>query len=361
MTDDPSYSSELSDDVTSVSGHADYHSPWSTSPQYPSESLLFGNTTSPYTADLALPSPSPSAASLTLTNFNDSYWSNSTQNSMHPPSANASRSFPRIHIETEFPPATVGSPYNVGSSFPHSPTNHRSPLGVMATPLRPYSSPSSSVGSAPPVTPETPVLDYGYNSPFISQGSNSPISPSLISAPVSFVPKDPLASPQREQNGVLDLAHAAGHPWGGPLVPQKTYRPHTLSDRRRYVEEVRLEAPIMFFTQNPSGCGIMLKDAIASKFSTLIDRDDSMFEGRGPSVSIRLNVGFLLLFLSHAESDMRSSGPVTHPGAGRSPRGTSAALHTPSPAPSLRGTWRRLLLASYRQVSFVRACINSPC
>ncbi|RPD64280.1 hypothetical protein L226DRAFT_544881 [Lentinus tigrinus ALCF2SS1-7] len=160
----------------------------------------------------------------------------------------------------------------------------------MATPVHPYSSPSSSVGSAPPVTPETPALEYGY-SPFISHGSNSPISPSLISAPTTgyTIPKDILAGSQREPPNVLDLARTAGHPWGGPLVPQKTYRPHTLSDRRRYVEEVQLEEPIMFFTHHPAGCGIMLKDAIASKFSTLIDRDDSMFEGRGPSVSIRLN------------------------------------------------------------------------
>ncbi|RDX48257.1 hypothetical protein OH76DRAFT_1352884 [Lentinus brumalis] len=158
---------------------------------------------------------------------------------------------------------------------------------MMTTPVHPYSSPSS-VGSAPPITPETPALEHGYHSPYIShQSSNSPISPSLITAPtMGFVPKDPFTSHQRD---VLELAQTAGHPWGGPLVPQKTYRPHTLSDRRRYVEEVHLEAPIMFFTHNPTGCGIPLKDAFASKFSTLLDRDDSMFEGRGPSVSIRLN------------------------------------------------------------------------
>ena len=86
------------------------------------------------------------------------------------------------------------------------------------------------------------------------------------------------------------MAEAAGHPHGGSFVPQKTYKPHTISDRRRYVDEVQLEAPIMFFSNNPTGCGILLKDAIASRFSTLDGRDDSMFQGRGPSVSIRLNV-----------------------------------------------------------------------
>ncbi len=291
VTDDSSYASEVSDDATSVPGHADYAPAWSTSPQFSTDSLLFANNTSPYLSDLALPSPSPSLASLTPT-YHDSYWSNAAQNAMHSPSANVTRAYPpRIHIETEFSDATAGSPYTAGSSFHHSPTTH----AMMTTPVHPYSSPSS-VGSAPPITPETPALEHGYHSPYIShQSSNSPISPSLITAPtMGFVPKDPFASHQRD---VLELAQTAGHPWGGPLVPQKTYRPHTLSDRRRYVEEVHLEAPIMFFTHNPTGCGIPLKDAFASKFSTLLDRDDSMFEGRGPSVSIRLNVGSLSLLL----------------------------------------------------------------
>ena len=73
-------------------------------------------------------------------------------------------------------------------------------------------------------------------------------------------------------------------------MPQLTYRPHTLSDRRRYVEEVALEPPIMFYCHGPQGCGIPLEDAMKARFSKLEGRDDSMFEGRGPSVSIRLNV-----------------------------------------------------------------------
>lgn len=84
------------------------------------------------------------------------------------------------------------------------------------------------------------------------------------------------------------------------LIPQKIYRPNTQSDRRRYVEEVALEQPIMFYLQHPEGCGISCKEAMNSRFSRLVDRDDAMFINRGPSVSIRINVRDLaaLLFIS---------------------------------------------------------------
>ncbi|EIW58688.1 uncharacterized protein TRAVEDRAFT_37540 [Trametes versicolor FP-101664 SS1] len=65
------------------------------------------------------------------------------------------------------------------------------------------------------------------------------------------------------------------------------YRPHTANDRRRYVEQVQLGAPILFFTQG-STLGIPLRDALASRFMHLDGRDDPMFADRGPSVHIRL-------------------------------------------------------------------------
>ncbi|EPT04896.1 hypothetical protein FOMPIDRAFT_1034573 [Fomitopsis schrenkii] len=72
------------------------------------------------------------------------------------------------------------------------------------------------------------------------------------------------------------------------MIPQKTYRPNTQSDRRRYVDEVQLEPPIMFYMQNPSRSGMSLQDALHGRFMNLCDRDEHMFEQRGPSVSIRL-------------------------------------------------------------------------
>lgn len=68
------------------------------------------------------------------------------------------------------------------------------------------------------------------------------------------------------------------------------YKPHTQSDRRRYVEEVELEPPIMFYLQGPGECGIPLRDALTGKYIRLVGRDDPMFRERGPSVSIRLKV-----------------------------------------------------------------------
>ncbi|KAI0794002.1 hypothetical protein C8Q74DRAFT_1193223 [Fomes fomentarius] len=162
------------------------------------------------------------------------------------------------------------------------------------TPYASSTSPSaSSAGSAPPATPQTPWTTISSNpSPLTSQHNLSPISPSsqFTNQTVTFdqiVVKSDQSYPNEQS--VLDLAEHAGHPHGGFLVPQKTYRPHTMSDRRRYVEDVHLEPPIMFYTHSPFGCGISLKDALSSKFSSLEGRDDSMFAGRGPSVSIRLN------------------------------------------------------------------------
>ena len=88
----------------------------------------------------------------------------------------------------------------------------------------------------------------------------------------------------------MELAREQLSPSDGELIPQKTYRPNTQSDRRRYVDEVQLEPPIMFYMQNPPRCGMSLQDALQGRFMNLRDRDDHMFEHRGPSVSIRLMV-----------------------------------------------------------------------
>ncbi|KZP26607.1 hypothetical protein FIBSPDRAFT_909149 [Athelia psychrophila] len=66
------------------------------------------------------------------------------------------------------------------------------------------------------------------------------------------------------------------------------YRPHTTSDRRRYVALAALSAPILFSCSSPSELGIPLDDALKSRTRRLVDRDAKVFEGCGPSVSIRL-------------------------------------------------------------------------
>ncbi len=76
----------------------------------------------------------------------------------------------------------------------------------------------------------------------------------------------------------------------GPFIPQQMYKPHTTSDRGRYVEEVLLEHPLYFYSDSPMQCGILLKDALLARTRKLTDHDQVVFEGRGPSVSIRLEV-----------------------------------------------------------------------
>jgi len=76
----------------------------------------------------------------------------------------------------------------------------------------------------------------------------------------------------------------------GAFIPQKMYKPHTTSDRKRYVEEVLLEAPLFFYSDGPARYGVSLKDAVQSRTKKLLNRDQVVFEGRGPSVSIRLEV-----------------------------------------------------------------------
>jgi hypothetical protein len=74
------------------------------------------------------------------------------------------------------------------------------------------------------------------------------------------------------------------------MVPQKRYKPHTSSDRRRYVEEVQLEPSIFFYMSKPDESGIPLRDALHGRFAKLVGRDEPMFQERGPSISVRLNV-----------------------------------------------------------------------
>ncbi|KAI0766565.1 hypothetical protein BD413DRAFT_480787 [Trametes elegans] len=173
------------------------------------------------------------------------------------------------------------------------------------------SSPVSDV-SIPPITPSSP---YGgglpFGTPYIKQGSSSPLSQMGLTITPNFV-----YNPQQERddapNKVLNLAFAQGHPLGGELVPQVDYKPNTQSDRRRYVEQVTLEDPIMFWMQG-GVLGIPLRDAIDSRFMRLVDRDDAMFEGRGPSVSIRLNwPGYLHYTRQIPTRDFRSPPhPIT--------------------------------------------------
>jgi hypothetical protein len=83
------------------------------------------------------------------------------------------------------------------------------------------------------------------------------------------------------------------------MIQQKRYKPHTTSDRRRYIEEVTLEQSILFNCIYPEVVGISLEDAVSGKFGSLEGRDDPMFVDRGPSISVRLNVSIGTFSVSH--------------------------------------------------------------
>ena len=125
------------------------------------------------------------------------------------------------------------------------------------------------------------------------------------------------------------------YPGASQLVPQRTYRPNTQSDRRRYVEEVQLEQPIMFFVTGPGSLGISCRDALNSRFLCLRDRDDQMFINRGPSVSIRLQVcPRFSFFPTRYIANVFTSGLGTLLGVVRFPLATSVTRLVLSPVPS---------------------------
>ncbi|KAF8845191.1 hypothetical protein BDN67DRAFT_893484 [Paxillus ammoniavirescens] len=70
------------------------------------------------------------------------------------------------------------------------------------------------------------------------------------------------------------------------FIPQKVYQPYTEADRLRYIQEITLKKTIFFYSQ--SELGISLDDALKQRLKHLDDKDEPMFVGCGPSVSIRL-------------------------------------------------------------------------
>lgn len=129
------------------------------------------------------------------------------------------------------------------------------------------------------------------------------------------------------------------------------YKPHTNSDRRRYVEEVDLEAPIHFWVENPSECGIPLSDALHSRVKRLLKRDETVFEGRGPSVSIRLEVfASSLRWNTGLMSVPPPSGLAIASGVDKFLPKTSAALRAPSPGPSWQKMSQNVYNALFRRV-----------
>lgn len=180
--------------------------------------------------------------------MNDSYSPVMEYASHFPNSTYTNRNVPSIRLDTSFPAVGVSPAHLTGSSG--TPSTFNTPIH----PLRHISPLTSS--------PTSPL-------PQLNDLQTSPLSTNNV------------------QLNVWDLARTYPNS-RGVAVPQKMYKPHTQSDRRRYVEEVELEPPIMFYLQGPGECGIPLRDALTGKYIRLLGRDDPMFRERGPSVSIRL-------------------------------------------------------------------------
>ena len=199
------------------------------------------------------------------------------------------------HSPLEHPLSAGLSPYHASPAGISTPST----AGRNSMPLTPATLPSTSQpylripANGGVYSPTSPYLSAEMHSPGSGQ-SKSPYSssPNMSSPSISpVVTQHMLTAPSMPRTpGPNVLQVAERFPGSEYLVPQRVYRPNTQSDIRRYVQEVQLEEPIFFFMQHPDGLGISCKDAINSKFSRLVSRDDSMFQNRGPSVSIRINV-----------------------------------------------------------------------
>lgn len=115
------------------------------------------------------------------------------------------------------------------------------------------------------------------------------------------------------------------------------YKPHTSSDRRRYVEEVTMDEPIVFNVEHPDEVGILLVDAMHMRVKRLVGRDETVFQGRGPSVSVRLEV-CPCTFLKRLSVMIFFSGLATVRGVARSLPKTSEAPLGQLRAPNLPRT-----------------------
>lgn len=74
------------------------------------------------------------------------------------------------------------------------------------------------------------------------------------------------------------------------FVPQILYQPRGETDREKYVHAAILSPPILFYVENPFELGILLEEIIKTHSRRLCDRDDTVLEGSGRSISVRIEV-----------------------------------------------------------------------
>ncbi|KAF7965315.1 hypothetical protein HWV62_13934 [Athelia sp. TMB] len=226
--------------------------------------------------------------------------------------------FGKMHLPTDSPqqgatssranfvfpaPAPATPPSAVSESFPSSSSLSRWAGAVHTGGGSAPASPAYSNSFAPQhYTEGGHYSPYPNHPPQTPQTSYTPQAPyTLDDAPHHHDEHDASSSP-----GSTGSANALGHaeqlrlwktmPITAPIapgqqrlfLPQRMYRPHTTSDRRRYVALAALSPPILFECTSPLELGLPLDDALKSRTRRLVDRDAKVFEGCGPSVSIRI-------------------------------------------------------------------------
>lgn len=120
------------------------------------------------------------------------------------------------------------------------------------------------------------------------------------------------------------------------FVPQAVYQPYTEADRKRYIRDVELLKTIFFQSNDSSELGVSLEDALQQRLRHLKDKDDRMFVGCGPSVSIRIQARELPRRHFVNSLTRFSSGLATHHGQNRFRQWTSRIQRVLLPELSLR-------------------------
>ncbi|KAF5373259.1 hypothetical protein D9615_007457 [Tricholomella constricta] len=218
----------------------------------------------------------------------ESYWSHSS----FPAHLQLDNQYLQPHINPPSPYTVTSwgnsssslAPYASAPGSNYSSTQHSPPHSSHS--LGPYSAVQQPSDGRRSRSSELVLSPYGSPS-HVSPPPATPIHPfgiSLVEDPATFN-----FDSHREQLQLFrDALQLPMSQPVGPFVPQKMYIPHTNSDRRRYVDEIELQSPIYFWMQDPEECGFPLADALHSRVRRLQFRDEPVFEGRGPSISVRI-------------------------------------------------------------------------
>ncbi|EAU90583.2 hypothetical protein CC1G_00967 [Coprinopsis cinerea okayama7 len=212
-----------------------------------------------------------------------------------------SGSYTDFGVANQLPVLTSPLPFEPSAPVPSHPSPPIESLVLFSAPHTP-----SSAGTL--ATPPTGASTLPSGSP---RNAQQALHRDL--SPTSRAQSSVRAAYRQQYNLFVRARNLPSETSTGQFIPQAIYKPHTNSDRKRYVEDATLSDPLYFEMENPSEFGISLYDALHSKTKRLVSRDMPVFEGRGPSVSIRLEwPGYRQWTRQIPTKDFRSPpGPIT--------------------------------------------------